>query len=459
MHDLEKFFSPQSIAVIGASRTPGKIGYTILENLKVTFQGKLYPINPNADEILGLAAFPSVLEVPEPIDLAVVSVPAEKVKSIIEECKKKKIRSCIIISSGFSEIGDKEAELELRQISKGSMRIIGPNTLGVFAPTKLDTLFLQRERLKRPSKGNIGFITQSGAVGSALIDSLSLEGVGLAKFISLGNKVDINELDCLEYMENDVEIRCISIYLESITDGRRLIELGKKVSKKKPVVILKAGKSEAGNRAVASHTGALAGPYAIASAAMRQAGFIEVESSEELFDASKALADQPILKDKKIAIITDGGGFGILAADAATKLGLELPELSDHAKKVLKNLLPKYASIANPIDLTGDATSERYKKTLDAVFKDGNIAGVVLVVLLQIPTLDDNVLTVIRDCKIYGKPFTVCMMGSQWTQERTRKLQEFGVPVYPTPERAVKAMHALYRYGQYLKENTTTSKK
>jgi len=451
MADLNLFFNPTSIAVIGASRTPGKIGYAILENLKITFTGKLFPINPQATEILGLNCYPSVLSIEEPIDLAVIVTPAETVKNIIVECIKKKIKAAIIISSGFSEIGEKERELELKNVSKGKIRIIGPNCVGIFQKG-MDMMFFPRERLKRPSDGYISHITQSGAVGSTLLDVIASEGVGVARFISIGNKIDVDEVELLAYLEKDVATRAIALYVESITRGKEFVEVAKRIVPKKPIVALKAGKTKKGQEAVLSHTGALAGPAEIYSAAFKQAGVIEAKTTEELFDFSKALANQPALNDNRIAIVTDGGGYGILAADAAVQAGLDLPQLSDNTVKALKNVLPPHGIAKNPVDLTGDATTERYQTALEAVFKDKNVSAVLIIILMQIPTINDGLLDVIRDCKMYGKPFVVCATGGQWIQERARKLEGWGVPVYDMPERAVKALAALAEYGKILKK-------
>lgn len=448
---LDKFFFPKSIAVIGASRNPLKLGFTILENLKISFNGQLYPINPNSGEILGLITYPSVLDVKEPIDLAIIVVPAEMVNNIVKECVKKKIDHIIIISSGFSEIGEKERELELKKISESKkVRIIGPNCIGIYKKD-LDMIFFPKSRLKRPPDGSISFITQSGAFGSILLDMMANDGVGVSKFISIGNKVDVDEVDLIKYLETDLSTRCIAIYLESIKDGEEFIKVAKKASSIKPIVVFKAGKTDKGTEAVASHTGALAGSAAIYSAAFKQAEIIEAQTSEEIFDFAKALANQPILKNNKIAVVTDGGGFGIVATDTAVQLGLELPSLADNTVRALKSFLPKYASTKNPVDLTGDATVERYQKALEAVLKDNNISGVACIALMQIPTLTDEIIDVLRDSKMFGKPITVCSAGSQYVLERNRKLESFGIPVYPTPERAINALNALYKYGSILK--------
>jgi len=444
---LDVLFKPKSVAVIGASRTPGKIGYAILDSIKRSFSGRIYPINPEAPEIMGLTAFPSVSAVPEPIDLAVIAVKAEKVKDIILECKKKRIKAAIIITSGFSEIGNKEGELELIKAGK-DIKILGPNCVGVFAPKEMDTLFMPHERLKRPEEGGIGFISQSGAFGTALIDLAASEGAGISKFVSIGNKIDINETDMIEYLGKDPSTRAIAVYLESITDGKAFVSVAKRVSKIKPIIVLKAGKTKTGAEAAASHTGSLAGETQVYSAAFEQAGIIEAKTTEEVFDFSKILANQPPLKDNNIVIVTDGGGFGILAADAAEECGLNMVQIDDKSTAGLKQFLPTYASLKNPIDLTGDSTSERYQKALEIVFKDKNVSGVVVIALLQIATLDEKIIDVLRDCKMYGKPFVVCATGGEYTQKRASKLESFGIPVYPTPERAVKAMCALRDYGK-----------
>lgn len=448
---LEAFFNPKSIAVIGASRTPGKIGHAILESLKTGFKGKIFPINPEAAEILGLQAYAFVLDVPERIDLGVIAIPAKKVEEALNQAKKKKIKAVIVISSGFSEIGEKERELRLIK-AKGKTRLLGPNCLGVVdAYSSVDTLFMPKERLVRPKEGGIGFITQSGAFGSALLDLAADEGLGISKFISIGNRIDVNEIELLDYLAKDPHTRAIALYLESVADGKKFLETAKKAVQKKPVVCLKAGKTEHSEKAVLSHTGSLAGSYQVYKTAFKQAGIIEAKTTEELFDFTKVLASQPHMKDRRIAIVTDAGGFGIVAADAAEELRLELPQLEPHSISELKRFLPAYASLHNPIDLTGDSDAERYKKTLDVVFRDKNISGVCIIALMQIATLEETILDVLRDCKMHGKPFVVCATGGLYTRKQARKLESIGIPVYPTPERAVKALAALADYSQIVK--------
>ena len=447
----EQFFVPSSVAVIGASKEPDKIGYFILENLKMTFKGEIYPINPTADQILGLTAYASVLDIEGPVELAVIAVPADIVPSVLQDCVKKKVKAAVIVSSGFSEAGKKDKQEELYKIAKGKTRLIGPNCLGTYS-RDMDMLFLPRARFKRPPEGSIGLISQSGGLGAALIDSIGHEGVGVSKFASYGNAIDVDETDLLEYFAKDLGTRCITLYIENIRDGRRFLDVASKITRTKPIVALKGGKTIPGARAVETHIGKSTGPSEIYSAAFKQAGIIEVSSTEELFDFAKALSSQPALKGNKIAVITDAGGFGIIAADTAAKAGLELAEFSKDTMKAVKSSLPDYGVAENPLDMTTDSNTERYEKVIGAVFKDKNVSGVVLITLFQLPFLEDAVIDVLRDAKIHGKPVVVCTTGGEYTISKARKLESYGVPVYPTPVRALNALKALYTYGSMIKK-------
>ncbi len=445
---FDEFFKPESIAVIGASGNPEKIGHIILENIKHSFNGEIYPINPNITEILGLTAYDSVKEVEEKIDLAVIAVPAESVKEVVQECIKKKIKGVIIISSGFSEIGEKEREKDLEKL-KDKINIIGPNCIGTFVPNHLDMLFLDKKKLKRPPEGSIGIITDSGAVGGVLLDMASNEGIGSSKFTSIGNKVGIDEVSLLRYLGKDVDTRCITIYLESTDRGTDLIKVAKKV--KKPIVAFKAGKTESGATAVASHTGAMAGKGNIYSSAFKQGGIIEAETLEDIFDYSKVLSSQPQLKGKRIAVVTDGGGFGIMTVDALSRYGFEVNELSNSVQKKIKRVLPEFGTFKNPVDLTGSVETEMYQKVLDILMKDDEIDAVVCITLFQLPGIEDDVIQALRDAKMHGKPLIVCSAGGAYTLERVKRLERFGVPVYPSPERAARAMNCLFEYNSIKK--------
>ena len=407
---LKEFFSPKSVAVVGASHTPSKIGYVIFENfVKGGYSGMVYGVNPNTEPILGKKIYSSILDIPSSIDLAVIAVPAQAVPSILGHCAKKKVKAVVIISGGFSEIGKEGSALEekcKKIIKRNKMCVLGPNCIGVYdAFSKVDTLFLAPKRLTRPGAGKIAFISQSGAVGSVLLDCLAAEGIGISRFISYGNAIDVNASNLIEYLAKDGKTKVVVSYLEGVKDGREFLKVAKKVSNKKPIIVLKAGKTSKGVKAVSSHTGSLAGVAEIYSGVFKQAGVIEAQNWEELFDIAKALAYQPKLKGKKLAILTNGGGFGVLATDAVEKAGLESPEPSAKLKKIFKKNFPAHAAFKNPIDLTGDADSERYKIALETCLKSKEFDGILLILLFQTPTLEANVIDTVAELnKKYKKP-------------------------------------------------------
>lgn len=457
---LKKFFEPKSVAVIGASRTPTKIGYVILRNFVKslhgkTFDGKVYPINPNADKIAGLKAYPSVKEVKDKIDMAVIAVPAKTVPRVLKECINKKIEAVIIVSGGFSETGKRgeKLEQELKKIIKGTRtRIMGVNCVGVYDPSKsLDTIFNPRERLGRPPAGEIGLVSQSGAVGVTILDRFAEKKIGVSKFISYENATDINETDCIEYLGNDKKTKVIVLFVEGIKDGKRFIKVAKRVSKKKPIIALKGGKTGTGAKAAASHTGSLAGSAKIYSGAFKQSGLIEAKNWEELLDFTKIFL-QPLPKGRRIAIVTNGGGFGVLAADACEAHGLGLPPLPADVQKKMKRVLPPYAIASNPMDLTGDATTERFKVALEACMESRSYDGVIAITLFGIPTLGKDVTDVIVGLKKFNKPIVCCTVGGEYTVKLSRKIESGGTPVYTSPERAAKAMSTLVNYRESIRK-------
>jgi len=457
MKQLDYFFNPKSVAVIGASHTPGKLGYVVFTNFLGNISERMvYPVNPDTKPILGQKVYKSVLEIPDEIDLAVIIIPASTVSKALTECVKKGIKSVVIISGGFSETGEEGKKLEIKLkhiIEDTNVRVMGPNCLGVYDPyTKVDTLFLSRERLGRPSIGNIGYISQSGSVGSTILDCLAEEETGISKFASYENGMDIDECDLIEYFANDERTEVITIFIEGVKDGKRFIDVTKKVSKKKPIIIFKGGKSEAGTKAVASHTGSLAGSAKIYASVFKQTGLIEAKNWQEFFDFAKAFSTQPIPKGNRIAIVTDGGGFGILATDDCERLELKTPEPSDKLKKIIEDSVPNYGSLNNPIDLTGDVTSERYKTVLEACLKSNEYNGVVAITLFQVPTLELNITDVLINLKKFNKPVLCCTAGGGFTKKLSRILEKNGIPVYFSPNRAVGAMAALVEYGKNLKK-------
>ncbi len=452
MKKMNLFFNPKTIAVIGASRKKGKIGYTVLKNF-VEAGKKVYPVNPKANEILGKKAYSSVLDVPGKIDLAVITVPAKFVLTVLDECIEKKVPSAVIITSGFGEIGNKQAEEELKKRSK-KISIIGPNCLGVFDNySKIDTLFLPPEKLGRPRQGSISFISQSGAVGSVVLDWMASEGYGFNKFVSYGNAVDVNETDLLEYLGEDKKTKVICMYLEGVKEGRKFMKTAKKVTKKKPVIVIKGGRTKAGSKAVSSHTGSLAGDDKVYDAVFKQIGVMRPRHLIEMFDFAKVLSEQPLPKGDKVLIITNGGGFGVLATDQVGLKKMKLAELTEKSKKEISKILPSYAKVHNPLDLVGDADDERFKKALEVAGKDKNVDAILLILLFQTAPITSKVVDyVIEFNKKKTKPLVVCSAGGNYVKELSKKLEENNVPVFDTPAKAVDSLNALIQYSEIKKK-------
>ena len=453
---LESFFKPKTVAVIGVSRQPRKFGHVIFKNFKDSeFKGKVFPVNPKAEAILGTKAYTSVNEIPDEVDLAVIAVPAAIVPSVIDECLSKGVKAAVIISGGFREIGDEGAKLEQEiqtKIKGKNLRLIGPNCIGVFDPTShVDTLFLPTYKLRRPKRGSIAFISQSGAFGSAVLDWAASQEIGISKFISIGNKADVDEVDLLNYLSEDPLTKCITIYVESIDRGRKFLEAASKVLCKKPIVVLKGGVTKAGARAAMSHTGSLAGSAKVYEGAFKGAGVIQALTVDELFDYARALAYQPVPKENGLAIVTNGGGFGVISSDEASRQGLSLSDFSQATIINVKASLPDYALPHNPLDLVGDADVQRYRVALDAVSADPSVGIILVIVLLQTSFIESDVVDAISEANVAsGKPIIVCTIGGDFTQILSKMLEDDRIPSYPTPERAVKAISALISYGKSL---------
>ena len=456
---LETFFNPKSVAVIGASREPRKFGHVIFKNfVESEFAGKTFAVNPKAEQILGSKVYASLSEVPGEVDLAVIAVPAPIVPAAVDECLSKNVKAAVIISGGFKEVGEKGKKLEREIRSKtegGNLRIIGPNCLGVFDPLNhIDTLFLPKYRLRRPEPGSIAFISQSGAFGAAVLDWAAAKDIGISKFISIGNKIDVDEVDLLEYLADDPLTNCIAVYVESIDRGRDFLETASRATEKKPLIVLKGGKTMEGARAALSHTGSMAGSAKIYEGAFAQAGAIEAKTVDELFDYARVLAYQPLPKDEKgLAIVTNGGGFGVIGADEVSRLGLKLADFSSETVKRLREKLPDYAVPNNPLDLVGDADVERYRFALNAVFSEKNVGVVLVIVLLQPSFIESDVVDAISESHVtYGKPTVVCSTGGDFTQILVRMLEDEHIPAYATPEKAVNAINALVKYRKVLED-------
>lgn len=455
---LTEFFNPNSVAVIGASTDPKKLGYSVLENLiegGYAAQGKIFPINLTATEILGVPAFPTVQDVPGPIDLAVIVIPYPYVPDALRTCGEKGIPAVIVISAGFREAGREglERELELIEIAKqDGIRLIGPNCLGVIDTyTPLNASF----SAGTPPKGPMAFMSQSGALGTAVLD-ISLAGrLGLSKFVSLGNKADVDEIDLLNAWCDDPHTQVIMIYSEGMSNGQEFIKTARQVTAKKPVVAIKSGVTQSGSRAVSSHTGSLAGSEQAYHAAFHQAGVLRAESMQSLFDIALALGYQPLLQGDRIAIITNAGGPGILATDALERSGLSMARFENETISSLGQFLPDAASAANPVDVLGDARADRYQFALEIVVADPNVDGLLVVLTPQAMTeIDATAEAVGRFSKSIDKPIITSFMGEAQVESGIDLLGTFGVPNYPFPERAALAFKAMSDYQKVLNRPT-----
>jgi acetate---CoA ligase (ADP-forming) len=450
MTDIDSFFSPKSVAVIGASTSPEKLGYAVVKNLLeggYARRGKVYPINPTAPEILGFKSFPSVLDVPDSIDLAVIAIPYLHVPDALRSCGKKGIPSAIVISAGFREAGQEglERELELVDICREyKLRLIGPNCLGVIDSfTPLNASFAAGT----PPAGPMAFMSQSGALGTAVLDIALAGRLGLSKFVSLGNKADVSEIDLLNAWVTDEHSKVILIYSEGMPSGQEFIRVAREVTCKKPVVAIKSGVTESGSRAVSSHTGSLAGSEQAYQAAFLQAGIIRADSMESLFDMSLALGYQPPLKGDRIAIITNAGGPGILATDALEKSGLTLARFELETIYALEQYLPDAASAANPVDVLGDARADRYRLALEKVAADPNVDGIMVLLTPQAMTeIDATAQAVGSLIEHISIPILGCFMGESRIKSGIDILTRFGIPNYPFPERAANAFRAMSAY-------------
>jgi len=459
---LKCFFEPQSVAVVGASRNPIKFGHFLLQNLiELGFQGKIYPVNPNADEVLGLKTFPKVDLIEDDVDLAVIIIPASKVPEIMKDCSRKHVKGVVICSSGFRETGNAGQKLEHEVMSiakKAGIRVVGPNTTGILnTANNFTSSFAPLPKLK---KGNVAFIAQTGLFAAAAFWWIvSKQPFGISKIVGLGNKSDVDDAEVLEYLAEDRDTKVIAIYMEGVKDGERLFKAFKKVSKNKPIIILKSGRTPAGIRASTSHTGSLAVKDEVFDAVCKQTGVIRVSGDlEELLDITKAFSLQPLPRGNKVAVVTVTGAGGVMAADECTRQGLELPTLSDKTLTQIKTNMPTWAVVNNPVDIeplfevVGPEGSIRI--ALKAVIQDPNVDNIIVmhvVVPRFIPIFDaKNILSQIVKAHHEPKPILTYLIGFKDTVELyTTQLEEENIPVYSSVERCARALGALWRYRQY----------
>ncbi|MFZ5833506.1 MAG: acetate--CoA ligase family protein [Planctomycetota bacterium] len=448
---LDAVFHPQSIAVVGASRRQGTVGNDIFRNLVFNeFNGSIYPINPKSPSVLGVHSYPNLRAVPGPIDLAVVIVPAAAVLDTVDEAIGIGVKALVIISAGFKETGAKGAELEDRlreKVRKAGVPLIGPNCLGVIN-TDSNVCMNAAFGRKMPSAGKLAFISQSGALCTSVLDYAEERHMGFSKFISFGNKADVNEIDLLEYLANDPQTSVIAMYLEDVTNGREFIETVHKIfwETGKPMLCLKSGRSPEGAKAVSSHTGSLAGSDSVYDALFAQSGVQRVDTIAELFDYALLYTTQPLPRGDRIAIITNAGGPGIMATDSAVKYGLKLSELTEATKETLKKALPDTASLRNPIDVIGDARSDRYKAAVTAVLSDETVdMGMIILTPQSMTEIEETAAVVPEITKGINKPVVCAFMGAKDVAPGVNILREAGVPNYHFPEDAIRSLAAANR--------------
>jgi len=445
-------FKPDTVAVIGASDAPGKIGYSVMKNLKELFPGTIVPINTNASEIMGIKAYPAVSAYPKKVDLAVFCIPSQFVLDAVIDCGESGVKSAVVISAGFKEVHEKGAEME-KQIAaacrKYNMELVGPNCLGIMdTHAKLNASFAKMMAIT----GDIAFMSQSGAIMTAMLDWADARNVGFSRVVSLGNKAGVTEKGCLEDFAEDPNTKVIAAYLEEIVDGAAFMEASKIACKKKPIVLIKSGTTDAGSAAVSSHTGSIAGADQAYASAFKQSGVLRASSLDEMMNYSIALSACPLPKGRNIAIVTNAGGPGIMATDAIVNNNMKMAKLSDANYKKLKEMLPEAASAKNPIDVLGDAKPDRYGYALDAALDDDNVDGIIFLVTPQSVTEVENTAQLVIDrFHTAKKPILCVFFGGTLMAPGEKMLQQAGIPNYLYPEAAAETMRALCDYADILK--------
>ena len=446
---LDPIFRPRTVAVIGASRKRNTIGREILANIVgYEFAGAVYPVNPTADSINSIRCYRSIGDIPGPVDLAIITVPKDGVLGVVDECGRKGVRGIVVITAGFKEVGREGAKLEneLRaKLKRYGMRMVGPNCMGVIntePAVRLNATFAATT----PARGNVGFVSQSGALGEAILADAVENGLGVAMFVSMGNKTDISGNDLLEYWEDNPDVQAILMYLESFGNPRRFTQIARRVTRKKPIVTVKAGRTAQGARAASSHTGSIVGLDIATESLLEQCGVLRCSSMEEMFTLLQALANQPCPAGNRIAILTNAGGPGILCTDALIGSGMTLAELAPRTRKALAKALPPVASTGNPVDMIASADGARYRVALDILTKDENVDGIIAIFVSPIMIDAYEVARAIASASGGKKPILSVFMGKQRSEEGAAWLREHRVPVYRFPEEAALAIAGLDRY-------------
>jgi len=450
---MRDIFNPRSVAVIGASADPRKVGHGVLKNLKdggffltkfsQPFKGEIFPVNLDSKEILGLRCYRSLLHVKQPVDLAVIAIPAKAVLPVIKDCVKKRVKGIIIIAAGFAETGEEGKKLQQQIVSvvkKARIPLIGPNCLGIInTHAPLNATFAP----VMPPKGSVAFVSQSGALADSILDWAVENRYGFSKVVSYGNSADVDVNDILEFLSADRETKAIALYVEGIDDGRRFMQVAGRC--RKPVVVVKAGRAEGGMKAVGSHTGSLAGSFEVYRAAFRQSGIYYADTLQELFDYAWMLSTQPRLKRNAVAVITNGGGCGVLAADYCEMSGLSLAAPGDGAFRKLDRKMHHAYSRRNPLDIVGDALPDRYEAAIGAMLSDSSVHGLLVIETLQTMTSPvENAKVIVSARKRFpGKPIVCAFMGGKFTREGKMYLEAHGIPVFSQLDRAVRNLRVL----------------
>jgi acetyltransferase len=453
--NLDKIFNPKSVAIIGASDEEGTVGYALMKNFaELGFKGKVYPVNIRKTEIFGLKAYQTVEQIPEPIDLAVIATPAKTVPDVVEQCGKAGIKGIIIISAGFKEVGPEGRVLEekITEIKKKyDLRIIGPNCLGVIRPSiNLNATFISR----LPKPGNIAFISQSGALGSAILDWAMHENIGFSNFVSIGSMIDVDFGDLIDYFGTDPKTRSVLMYIEGLTEARKFMSAARHFARTKPIIVVKTGKYSESAKAAASHTGSLTGEDIVYDKAFKRAGIVRVEEIVDLFNCAEVLGTQPLPKGPNLAIITNAGGPGVMATDALIGLEGKLAQINQKTMETLNNTLPSYWSRGNPIDILGDAKADRYKAVIEACLDDENVDGILIIYTAQAVTepveIAKSIVDLYKSRGYHNKTILTSFMGYGAVEEANRIFNENSIPTYSTPEQAVKTYMYMYQYKRNL---------
>ncbi|MFA5158971.1 MAG: CoA-binding protein, partial [Candidatus Omnitrophota bacterium] len=461
--DLKALFEPQSIAVVGASRRTEAVGYAIMKNLMDGgFKGKIFPVNPKAEEILGVKCVSNAADLPESVDLAIFIIPGASVPAELEACAKKGARAAIVISAGFREIGGAGVKLEkeIKRIAdQYGIAMLGPNCLGLInndPKVSMNASFSGHI----PKNGKIAFVSQSGALATALMDYACGENIGMSKIISLGNKVDMTELEVLQYLKDDPNTEVIIMYLEDIVKGHEFIEIAREITgdiaKTKPILVIKSGRTAQGAKAASSHTGSLMGSDEVYDAVFTQSGVMRMDSSQEMIDLAIVFANQPLMKGSRVAIVTNAGGPGIMATDACVKFGLQMAEMSPATVAELKEKLPPTSNFSNPVDVIGDAQHDRYEHALRCVIAEPNVDGVMVLLTPQAMTEAEATAKVIVDVdKESDKTIVTCFMGHSDVDAGVKYLKEHMIPHCSFPEDSARTLAAMNRYQQWLNRSRT----